>query len=52
MFLEISGNINEIFENYFEKFQKVSENFDNYCEEFWELFHNILRNILENSEKY
>ncbi len=40
------------FENYFEKFQKVLENFDNHCGEFWDLFHNILRNISENSENY
>ncbi len=45
--LESSGNITEIFENYFEKFQK---NLENYSLEFREVFYKISRNIFENFE--
>ncbi len=43
----MSRNINEIFENYIEKFFLISENFEDYCGEFFDSLHKILRNVSE-----
>ncbi len=51
IFREVSRNITEISENYFEKFwKKIFENFENYRGKFWEIFYKIPpKTILSNT---